>query len=190
MSLYSDLLADIYSLTNRPDREADTKVALRSATLKMHHSDFYPKDLFETGLTFSAAATLLDFEYRTYIPRWRALKYLRKYDAITDTPGEFFTVVDPTDILDSYAVHKENVCYLAGELLRIRSDTAISNALIGCYLNPQTSEAAYDSWIAVEKPDLIVFEAAGMVHRMLGNEEQGNAYKNEAAILLVELRNS
>ena len=190
MSQYSDLLTDIYSITNRPDLVADTKVALRVATLKAHHSDFYPKDLYETGLTFSAPTTLVDFEYRTYIPRWRALKYLRKYDATTDTPSDFFTVVDPTAVLDSYSVHLENVCYLAGELLRIRSSEAISTALIGCYIHPNTAEANYSSWIATEYSDLIVFEAAGSIFKMIGFDEQAAFYKNESAILLAEMRNA
>ena len=58
MTVFSDLLSDVYAVTNRPDLVADTKLAVRTATLKAHRSDFYPKDLFETGLTFSTPALL------------------------------------------------------------------------------------------------------------------------------------
>lgn len=190
MSTFSDLLTDIYSITNRPDLVADTKLALRSATLKAHHSDFYPKDLYETGVTFLTPAILAEFEYRTLIPRWRALKYLRHFDLVSDTPGEFFTVLDPTDVLDRYQIQKQNVCYLAGELLKIRSPDALSYALLGCYIHPDTAEATYNSWIALEYPNLLVFETAGSIFKMIGFDEQATFYRNESAILLNELRSS
>lgn len=190
MTVFSDLLSDVYAVTNRPDLVADTKLAVRTATLKAHRSDFYPKDLFETGLTFSVPAILSEFEYRTAIPRWRALKYIRHFDLTSDTPGDFIQILDPTDVLDSYQIQRQNVAYLAGELLKIRTPAELSYALLGCYVHPITAEDTYSSWIAVEYPDLIIFEAAGSIFKMIGFDEQATFYRQESATLLTEMRNS
>ena len=53
MASFTSLLNDVYTITNRPDLIAETKLAVKQATLKMHQSDYYPKDLFETGIAWN-----------------------------------------------------------------------------------------------------------------------------------------
>lgn len=173
MSVFSDLVTDVYALTNRPDLEAMTKLAIRAATLKAHQTDYYPKDLYETGIEWNPTAFVQSLEYRTTVPRWRAFKYLRKFDATTSpgTPGRHFALIEPESILDDYEVHKENTCYLAGEFLQIRSDTKDKNMLLGCYRNPDTVEATYSSWIALDHRMAIIYGAAGIVAKNTGYDE-------------------
>jgi len=174
MSTYSDLVADVITITNRPDLVDLTKLAVRHATLKAHKLDFFPKDIYETGIQWQTPAYIQSLEYRNLIPRWRAFKYLRKYDFSTSpgTPGKLFDVITPELILDSYDFQKDNVCYLAGESLEIRSSTLDAHMLLGCYRHPDTAEATYDSWIALDQPSAIVFEAARSVFKQIGYDEQ------------------
>jgi hypothetical protein len=190
MATFTELLAEVYAITNRPDLVVETKTAIKAATLKAHNLDFFYKDIFETSLQWDAAAYLQTFEYRSYIPRWRSLKYIRKFDVTSDTPGEFFTILDPTDILDKNSVHKDNAAYVAGEILKLRSATTFDYALMGCYLQPDITEDSYSSWIAVEFPYVIVFEAAAAVFKMVGFDEQSATWRQENSIWLQELKNS
>lgn len=173
MSVFSDLVADVYTITNRPELVDQTKLAIRSATLKAHHTDFYPRDLYETGILWNPVSFLQSLEYKVLVPRWRAFKYLRKYDATTSpgTPGEFFEFMQAESILDDYGVHKENVCYLAGSVIQIRSNTEDEYMLLGCYRNPDTAEATYDSWIASEHRNAILYGAASIVFAATGYDE-------------------
>lgn len=174
MATYADLVADVITITNRPDLVDLTKLAVRHATLKAHKLDFFPKDIYETGIQWQIPAYIQSLEYRTLVPRWRALKYLRKYDFTTSpgTPGDIFSVITPELILDSYNFQKDNVCYLAGEALEIRSNTKDINMLLSCYRHPDTTEATYDSWIALDQPAAIVHEAARSVFKQIGYDEQ------------------
>ena len=45
MATLAALLADVYSLTTRPDLVAESTVAVRKATLKAHLSDYFFRDL-------------------------------------------------------------------------------------------------------------------------------------------------
>ena len=54
----NELIAEVYTITNRPDLVAQTLMAVRSATLKLHQSDYYYKDIFETGFQFTSAEYL------------------------------------------------------------------------------------------------------------------------------------
>lgn len=190
----TELRNAVYGITNRPDLVSNTFTAIQYATLQAHQSDYYYRDLFESGLTFGSTAYLQQFEYKTLIPRWRALKYLRKFDATATpapgVPGKFFEIISPDNVIDGYSIHKEDVCYIAGNVVQIRSSTEITNALFGCYLNPDITEGGYNSWIATDFPFAIVFEAAALVFKGIGKMDEMSAHRQMAAIQLTLLQNS
>jgi len=188
VATFAELIADVKLITNRPDLEAEIKLAIRKATLKAHQSDFYAKDLFEVGIQWATPAYIQSLEYRTLIPRWRALKFLRKYSADGDFAGDFFTLLTPEQILDSYGIEKKNVCYIAGEMLEIKSSTQDLNMLLSCYLHPDITETGFSSWIAKDHPYLIVYEAAASIFRQIGYDEQAVQMKQEIAEQYAELK--
>lgn len=183
MATFAELVADVYTATNRPDLVTQTALAVKVATLKAHQSDFYPKDIFETGITWSPAAYQQSLAYRTLVPRWRALKYLRKYDNSV-SPGEagkFFDILTPEQVLDGYGIQKDDVCYLGGEQLEIRSSTQDGYMLLGCYVNPILDSASYNSWIALDHPYCIVYMAAQKILNDIGFDEQARRLDKEIA---------
>lgn len=173
----AELIAEVYTLTGRPDRVAETLSAVKAATLKAHQSDYYYKDLFEAGLDFNEALFTATLDYKVLLPRWRALKYLRKYDLTTNTPGKELDIVVPENVLDEYQVTKTNICYVAGSNIQINSSTQERYYLLGCYLNPDISQATYTSWVAVDHPYAIVFDAAATVFKAIGKDEEASAYR-------------
>lgn len=187
MATFAELLADVYTLTNRPDLVDETKLAVKQATLKAHHTDFYPKDLYEVGVSFASAAYLQSLEYRTLIPRYRALKFLRKSD-VTGTPGTILTVLTPEQILDSYSQQKVDICYLAGTQIEIKSSTELQYMLLGCYMHPDITELGFSSWIALDHPYAIVYEAASTLFKMIGYDEQAAMMKQNVLEQFTVLR--
>lgn len=184
----TELIAEVYTLTNRPDLVAQTLTAVRSATLKLHQLDYFYKDLFETGVAFTTSDYIQQLEYRTLIPKWRALKYIRKTDVTgSDTLG-FFDIIVPENILDQYNINRDNVAYAAGAFVQLRSSTAFQYIILGCYVNPDITASTYDSWIALDHPYAIIFEAAAAVFKMIGDTEQFAAYTQLAAQQAAEVK--
>lgn len=172
----TELRNEVYILTNRPDLVSETLSAVRAATLKLHQLDYFYKDLNETGVAFTAADYQQHLEYRTILPRYRALKYLRKTDvAGSDTLG-FFDVIAPENVLDSYNLNKNDIAYVAGHVIQFRSSTKFQYIILGCYLHPDITEATYTSWVAMDHPYAIVFEAAATVFKMIGDTEKFAAH--------------
>jgi len=66
MATFAELVADVYIATNRPDLVTQTALAVKVATLKAHQTDFYPKDIFETGIQWNPVAYVQSLSYRTY----------------------------------------------------------------------------------------------------------------------------
>lgn len=186
MASLSSLMTDVYTLTNRPDLVAETELAVKKATLKLHQVDFFKKDLFETGITWSPVDYIQSLEYKVIHPRWRKLDYLRKY---TDgQPGDFFIQLTPQESLDRYNVQKENICYLAGDMIEIRSNTEDTYMLLGAYLHPDITTAGFSSWIADEHPYAIIYDAAASIFKAIGQDEKAAYFKQDVIEQIALLR--
>ena len=180
MATFSEILADVYTLTKRSDLVAETKLAIKSATLKLHSRDYFPRDIYETGIVFSSADFTQTIEYSTLIPRFRQLKYIRKTDSAGEL-GAFLTILTPALSLDRYNVNRDDVVYLAGSELKIRSSTSLQYAILGCYLYPNLEESTYSSWIAVAQPYLIILEAARIVLQGIGADSTARLLESQIA---------
>ncbi len=169
MTTFNELVADVYTITNRPDLVAETALAVKSATLALHKKDFFYKDLLEVALQFDSAEYLQMIAYKELFPRYRALKYLRKYDPNNTSSadaqnGTFFDVISPDQVLDLYAVNRTDVVYVAGSVMQVRSSTQVEYALIGIYQSPVVATPeTYSSWIADEAQYSVVHMAAAHV---------------------------
>lgn len=177
MATFAELVSDVHTITNRPDLVTETKLAVRVATLKAHQSDFFPKDMYEVGIQWPTPDYIQSIEYRALIPRWRAFKYLRKYT--NNTPGVLFTLLTPEQVLDRYGLQKSDICYIAGEMLEIKSSSQDTNMILACYINPVLDENAFSSWIALDHPYAIVYEAARTVFKQIGFDEQATQIRQE-----------
>jgi hypothetical protein len=178
---FSELCAEVYTITGRSDRVAETESAVKSATLKAHQSDYYYKDIFETGVAFTTSDFVQSLDYRLLLPRWRALKYLRKWDAVNLAPGKELDLIVPEQLFNRYNVQKQDICYTAGAYVQINSSTAEQYYLLGCYLNPDITKATYTSWVALDHPYAIVFDAAATVFKAIGKDEEAAAYRTMVA---------
>jgi hypothetical protein len=173
----TELRQAVYDLTNRPDLVSQTLLAIQKATLKIHHSDFYYKDLRESGIEFLTETYYQELDYKTLFPLWRALKYIRKYDAVGLVAGKFFDVKEPTDILDyQYRIELTDICYAAGSVIQVKSSTSFQYAILGYYTEPNITEASYESWIALDHPFAIITEAAASVFRTIGKTDENQIY--------------
>lgn len=185
---FTALVDDVYTITNRPDLVAETSLAVRTATLKLHQSEFYPRDLVESHVVFDTPDYFQVLAYKSLFPGFRALSYARKYEG--GEPTGILDVITPTNTLDSYGISKENVCYLAGEVIQIRSNTEFSEMLLGYYNNPVTLPDDYSSWISDLYPFAIITEAASTVFKMIGKDEETAMYRQLAGEWALTVRNS
>lgn len=200
----AQLVADVYTETNRPDLVAETLQAVLSSTLKMHGMEFFFKDIFPGQIVFDSASYLQTLDTQV-LPFYRALSYIRKdnpsiYNAYEANPfgglpilqgvdgrilfesqaRAFLEIITPDDILDEYMTERVDVCYQAGSTIMIRSSTALQFGLIGWYRWPNmdiaNAGAGYNSWIAQEYPYAIVYDAASAVLQKIGMTDAARKY--------------
>lgn len=172
---FDELVEEVYIITNRRDLEAETKSAVKSATLKAHKSDYYSKDIFETGIQWTTLSFRQSLDYISLFSNFRAFKYLRKAEDADDDTGMFFDIITADEILDSYGCNKNDIAYVAGRVIEIRSSTEFQFALLGCYVYPIVRETDYTSWVAEQFPFAIIHEASRRILYSIGKREEAKA---------------
>jgi hypothetical protein len=177
----TELIDEVYGLTGRSDLAAETKSAVKAATLKAHRSDYYSKDIFETGVQFTAASYTQCLDYSCVVSNFRTLKYLRRVEDASDDSGVFFEIVTPDDILDSYAQNRADIAYVAGDSLQIRAAIPFSKAIMGAYTLPVVTDSGYSSWVATDNPYAIIYEACRVLFKTIGFDEQSAAFNSLVA---------
>lgn len=183
---FASLVADVYSLTNRPDLVNETALAVQAATLKAHHSDDYIRDFAEYSIQFSSADYFQTLDFKSIIPLWRKPRYLRKY--ADGGPGVFIKYIEPEKVIDSYGQDRTDIYYIAGSNLQIRSSDKLQYILAGVYINPDITITGYNSWIADDYKFAIIYEAAAIVFKTIGYDEQVPMYRGMVAEQLAILK--
>ncbi len=185
---FDELLEEVYEITNRRALIAETKSAVKAATLKAHATDFYSKDIFETGITFTESAYKQSLDYITLLSNFRAFKYLRRAESVDDDDGQYFSIIKPEEVLDEYGTGRTDIAYVAGRVLEIRSSVEFQYALLGCYVHPIVRESAYTSWVAEQHPYFIIHEAARRIFLSIGQKEEAAGQKELVAEELTLLK--
>lgn len=178
--LFDGLLADVITLTARPDLEAETALALRTATNNAHFSDAYPRDVQTQVIQLVEAGYAESFDLPTLFPRLRGISSVKlldiNYQPVIFTPENAIQIIELSDVYDSYGALRSNVAYIAGDKLHVRTAVASYGFLVEWFKAPSTRRVDYSSWIAQLYPDVIIYWAASIVLSTNGNEEKANKY--------------
>jgi|WetSurMetagenome_2_1015567.scaffolds.fasta_scaffold178900_2 hypothetical protein len=180
---FSELVNEVYVITNRVDLTQETALAVRQATLKMHQFDFFKRDITEQVFNIPASSDGYKFSFNTTdeLVRFRAFSYVRQWDDPWTGTEVLFEEVQPDRLFDSYGYEITNCYYRAGSIVNFKCVNKISKIVIGWYQYPVvTPEADYYSWIADEMPYAIIQEAAAIVMDMIDLQSPAAASRKQA----------
>lgn len=172
---YQELFDEIKLLSKRGDIDDKITAAIRTVTLRAHRLDTFSRDMVEVQLSFGGATayTIVDVNVLQWLPRYRAVRYMRYWEPSTGYLGKMLTAIDPRDVLDDYNWEKHDRYYLAGDVLKLRFEFPSYGVQIGYYCDPiLTPTSQYNSWIADKLPDLIIQGALAQVFNWTGKQEE------------------
>lgn len=179
--LYDSMLADVVTLTNRADLEAECAIALRAATTNAHLTDTYFRDFAVTQVQLPNGSNQLGLDIPTLFGLTRGFSTIRPVDQNFNllAPGQdhMIEIVEIGDIYDpEYGNLRTNIAYASGANLVIRCPIQCWGYAVEWLKAPQTRRDLYDSWIAQSAPAIIIYWTAALVFNTNGNEEKAKAY--------------
>ncbi len=180
MTTFAELESLVVEQTRRPEIPAVTKAAIRTATLRAHHVDFFPRDLASGPLTYTVSGTAQFYDFPSVsntLLRLRSLKLLQGNDSATGVPVEQLEFREADDLFDQDGNRRPHIYTLIGDTLRVYFAQPTGVATAFYYQNPQVSEAQYSSWIADLYPDELAAWCAGIVFARTGFTEMAQQFQ-------------
>lgn len=177
MTTFVELYDRTVEQTHRPELQALTESAVRTAVLRAHHFDFFPADLREGAVVYTPLSTAWQYDIPnlgTLLPRYRAIKNIVGTEQATGRPIEAFEFRESDDMYTTDGERRTSVYTLLGATLRIVPAAASGTMLVYFYQNPDVTEATFSSWIADMYPDQLAMMAATAVWSRTGFREQAN----------------
>ena len=184
----AELIAEVYTLTGRPDLVAETSAAVRKATLKMHSVDYFYRDLQETIITFSTPAYKQQYDLQNNLPSYRGIKYIRYWNATSTGTERYLEVIEPDSVVNGYGKEFVDIWYIAGAMLNLKGKEVLSNIVLGYYKHPNITTNLFSSWIAIEQPYAIIEEACANLFQMIGHAEIARKYEGLSRDNMILLR--
>lgn len=181
-----EMVQEVLGIISRPDQEAVIVSMVKAAILKAHQRDYYYKDIKEQGVKFGKPGLIQNFDPKMIFGNgFRKIKYIRKwhYDPTDINFGAGGKILEPIEIeqvFDEFDDLRNDVYYMAGKLLQIRSLGALEYCLAGAYVLPDVSRDNPGSWICEEYPYYIIHEAAASVLAKTGKQNEAAFQKGLA----------
>lgn len=195
MATLTDLAADVYTITNRPDLIQETKVAIRKAIRKFHGADTFKRDLKQQRLAMATYTPVAEGQYRWSIPLDEFTRFRRMSDIryppelmppenstvlVTNWAQGYsvsrqFTEIAANNIFDTYRAEKQNYYFVAGASLTIKSGWYVDYLDVLYYQWPEVpidETTPFSTWIVDQFPDAIQEEASAMVFKMIGKDDE------------------
>lgn len=171
MSQYTDLFADIVSWTNRPEKTAETNLAIKQAIRAAHKAGNWYRDLATATLTNVPIQQIqeIDFTDTAKFTRFKQIATIKP----TGRENFQYKVVDVLDLVDQDGYDRYDVAYVVGNIINIRAAAPTDAITCVYYQRPDipTNLDTLNDWIVDAHYDLIVLWAAASVLANTGEQE-------------------
>lgn len=192
---YPDLLKLVLSMTSRPDLVSENRTAISGAIRKFHLAELFQRDLRVTRINLATIPTS-NFTWQigtksSLFERFRKLYYVKpvKQDylvslnnlpSIRDQVWETVDTVpikDPADLFDEVGMALSTYIFLAGDSLTLRLPNTNTTIDIFYHQNPKIELQPgggldFTSWVVDEMPEAVATEAAAMIFKIIGKDEE------------------
>lgn len=194
MTTFQEMRDEVISNTKRPELVSLTDSAIKMATLRAHHVDFFPRDATNYLIQYALPVANQLFVDVTGIygtlPLFRTPDFLQGEDSTTFIPNENLEyVVDYKNFWDEYNCLRSSVFTVIGDTLKVRFCGPTGRARLYYYKNPDVSTTDYSSWIADKHKEDLAKWAAAIVWARSGFQEIAATMQvtvNDFKSLLVE----
>jgi len=174
MTTFAEMEALVVGQTRRPEVTAITQAAIRTATLRAHHVDFFKRDLATSTLSYTPSSSAVYYDLPTIsstLPRLRAMQLLQSIDTTYYQPTEELEYRELQDLYDSDNNLRLSMYTLIGDTLRVYPQSVTGLLSSYYYQNPVVTSVGYSSWIANDYPDELAVWAAAIVFARTGFAE-------------------
>ena len=165
--LKHDLVQKVIGITGSNNMLAETSDAVSRATRDAHTSNKWQRDVGYITVMFGPEDGCPAKERQILLPP----NFAHITELLVKMPRELRPT--PVKLAKSYTSHLRNVenirAVLLGNVIHISAPDVFNDIIIGGITRPVTSDDGYRSWIALDYPNVIIYNAAAQVLSDLGD---------------------
>lgn len=167
----TEIVEAVIEHSGRPDQEAFITRKVRAAIRQVHAAGMFPRDLVEELVELQEPTNLIKL---TLPPRFRKFKALMPAQSTgnmlrTVNPRNDYLCVDPTDIVTMAYQSRQDVYYVAGAVVNIRSSSKPDAVYMLYYNYPEVADPYLETWAMAAQPELFIDAALVAVLGFFGN---------------------
>lgn len=181
MTTFNELYDLTVELTKRPELVAQTQSAIRTATLRAHHIDFFRRDLQMAQLPYAVQPESYYYDFPTISATLQRLRTIKNVYSVTvqGNQTEQLEYRESDDLFDRDGNPRRYMYTLIGDTLRCYFDLPTSLMQVYYFQNPNVTAGSYSSWIADTYPDDLAGWAAATVMARTGFLEMAARYQED-----------
>lgn len=180
--IFSEAVAEVISITGRPDKAADIASQLNRAISFFCLKAEFSRDLLETSLAIDPTLFADTISIASLV-RFRKFKYLRPL-----AQRYYLRSIDPTQIFTPEGNYQPNRYYVAGNTLSYTLSQLDTSLEIGYYQYPPvlSSTPGSDShWLLDLIPYAAVEKAAAKIFQLVGDDSSYKFYEGSSMEMFV-----
>jgi len=175
---FSEILAEVLSITGRPDKAAAASTAINSAISLCTMKASFAKDLVETSIPISATeySGTVQFNNLTtpVVERFRKFKYVKAYGV-----KGYLTPTSPDKVFSPNGFVQTDVYYIGGDNITYVLKNLSPSLEIGYYQYSPTLDATNNNeyWMLEVMPYVIIDLAAARIFRGIGDDASASRHQ-------------
>ena len=166
-ALKHDLVQKVFGITGSTNMLAETIDAIDRATRDAHNANKWQRDVQYVSVHFGPEDGCPSKERQVILPNL----FKRITEVMVKMPRE--AKPQPIKVAKSYSAHLNDSstakAVLLGNVLHVVATDVFNDLIIGGHSRPDVSDTGYNSWIAVDYPNVIIYNAAAQVLSDLGD---------------------
>ena len=165
--LKHDLVQKVFGITGANNMLAETIDAVTRATRDAHSSNKWQRDIDYITVMFGPEDGCPAKERQVMLPSY----FSKITEVLVKMPRE--ALPKSVRVAKTYTAHLANTsntkAMLLGNVLHVAAPDVFNDIIIGGLKRPNVTDDGYNSWIAVDYPDVIIYNAAAQVLSDLGD---------------------
>lgn len=170
---FGEAIQQVYDITKRPDKDAETQRAINSAINQYSLAATFYHDLVESTYTLNSTEYAQSITISTTFTRFRKVAYLRP------TGAKFILdKIDPSKAITPNGCERTNVWYRAGDRLVLRFQNLWQTLEYGYFQYPLVLSGNSDThWMLDITPNMITDFAISRIFDSVGEQTEAKRYK-------------
>ena len=179
-----DIVLEVISLSGRPDKEDYIRGQVRSSIMQIHKTASYPRDRVEATIVIATPTNNMKLALPARFRKFEIVAGALDDGTIIPltTKDNFYERRDPTDIVNNSYTAVQDMYYLAGTVVNIKSSVYPPNIYMMYFANPDISLTTLETWAMADSGELFVTLALSKVLGFMGNKERAKELHSQYVV--------